>query len=55
MTTMQAPPWIAMVQAHVDHAQADLGARATARDITNGAPDDVVGARPQTHRKETQA
>lgn len=54
MTAVQLPPWLAMVQAHADRAQADLDARTTARDITNGVYDDVVGPRPQTHRKEPQ-
>lgn len=47
MTTI-VPPWIAMTQAHADQAQARLDAR----DIVNGVIDDVIGARPQTHRRD---
>lgn len=51
MTAMQTPPWMAMLQAHADQAQARLDAR----DIANAAHDDVIGPRPQTHRKETHS
>lgn len=54
-TPMPVPPWMAMVQAHADRAEADLEARALARDITNGAYEDVIGRRPARHRKEVQS
>lgn len=46
---MAVPPWARMLQAHADHAEAD---RATARDITNGVYEEVVGPRRATHRKD---
>lgn len=51
-TPYMAPPWVAEMQARADEAQARLNDRATARDITNGAYEDVIGPRPATHRKE---
>ncbi len=55
MATFTAPPWIAMLQAHADQAEARTRAltettTSLARDITNSAYEDVVGPRPATHR-----
>lgn len=50
--TYTAPPWVLLAQAHADRAEIDLAQRAVARDIANAAYDDVIGPRPQTHRKE---
>lgn len=54
MTTTPAqflpPPWALQMQAEADRAQAALDAR----DIVNGVYEDVVGPRPNTHRKDPQ-
>lgn len=49
------PPWVAHMQALADQAENDPRRRGTenpARDIANSAYEDVVGARPATHRKD---
>lgn len=47
-TPMPVPPWMAMVQAHADQAEAKLAAR----DITRGVYEDVIGPHDQKHRKD---
>ena len=58
MATFTAPPWIAMLPAHADQAEARIHAltettSSLARDITNSAVEDIVGPRPARHRKDT--
>lgn len=43
-----APPWVALMQAEADRAQAALDAR----DIARSAYEDVVGTHDQTHRSD---
>ena len=55
---MPVPPWMAMVQAHTDQAEARTRAltetsTSLARDTTNGVVEDVIGSLPATHRKDT--